>query len=220
MATLPTYGQSQEIQGILSGSNLNRQSNGSTTSKRGRKAKGNKTMTPQTNEAIETEVNDVEQNSAPTQGDVKRIQKTVFDLNKFSRVTLYKDVTLPKKPETIQEAMSIFENDTKVLLEVIYNGLISRTLAQASAPVDGKLQDFHLPGDTDYPLDMKNPLGPVYEGSYADEDKQALINSAVLSMAKMLGYSQDNTKEKNDELKAQAMKVIRDNPVMMKSLQG
>lgn len=180
-----------------------------------RRKKTEMTPQPETNE-----VNDQEQNEQLAQaGEVKRIQKTVFDLTKFQNVTLYKDVTTPNKPGSVNDALKLFNNDTEKVLEVFYRGLIAKTMEDAQKPQDGKLVDFHY-GQGDYPLDTKNPLGPVYDGSYADEDKKALINSAVLSMAKMLGYSQDNSADKNAELKAQAMKVIRDNPVMMKSLQG
>jgi hypothetical protein len=205
-----THGQQFEVKSILDDSKPRK-------IKRGRPAKKESKMTPQTNEVNEQEVQDNEQNEASTDSNIKRIQKTVFDLEKFSNVTLYKDVELPSRPESIQEAQAKVGNDTKALLDLIWEGLKAKVLADSSKDTSG----FRLPKpDVDYPLDMKNELGEVYTGTSASKEKKDIINAAVLSMAKMFGYGSDKTAEENQAAKKQAMDIIRANPVMMKSLQG
>lgn len=198
-----TYGQQFDVQTILDKPKA---------TKRSKIRKEKTIMAPETNE-----VNDQEQNASTegTQEGVKRIQKTVFDLGTFSNVTLYKDVTLPKKPGSIQEAIASVGNNQEALMDLIFEGLKAKVLAESSDDMTGFCK-----GTGDYPLDMKNPLGEVYSGASASKEKKDLINSAVLGIAKMLGYSSENTSEKNAELKAQAMTIVRGNPVMMKSLQG
>jgi hypothetical protein len=148
---------------------------------------------------------------------VKRIQKTVFDLGTFKNVTLYKDVEQPKKPADLKEAQQMVGGSTEALLNLIYTGLVAKTNEDAQKVIDG----FHY-CTADYPLDPnKRPaLEGEYTGNYAEGEKKAMINAAVLSMAKMMGYASGNSAEVNDKYREQAMEIIRANPVMLKSLQG
>jgi len=47
-----------------------------------------------------------------------------------------------------------------------------------------------------------------------------LINAAVLSLAKMQGYSKEQSKEQKKELKDKAREFLRSNPAMLASIQG
>lgn len=197
-----TYGQTVDIAATLT-----RQS------RKGRK--GKKKME---NETLNTEGTDqeVNQESAATDN-IKRIQKTVFDLGTFKNVTLYKDVEQPKKPTSIKEAQEMVGGSTEALLNLIFTGLVAKTNEDAQKDISGFAYCR-----ADYPLDPnKRPaLEEAYTGNYAEGEKKAMINAAVLSMAKMMGYASGNTAEQNDKFREQAMEIIRANPVMLKSLQG
>lgn len=210
-----TYGQQFEVRQVLAGN--------STKSKRGRKAKGNKMSTE--NEALNAteETTDAEQNVSTSDELVKRIQKTIFDLDTFGSVTLYKDVTLPARPSSIAEAQAHVGNSSEKLLDLIYEGLKAQVLKDASDDKkdSGKATTFSYCKE-DYPLDReKNPtLGDLYTGQSASKEKKDIINSAILSMAKMFGYDSSKSAEENEKAKQQARDIIKSNPVMLKSLQG
>ena len=168
------------------------------------------------------QVTDQEQNQTPAEGQVKRIQKTVFDLSKFDNIILYKDVEQPKKPADLKEAQQLVGGSTEALLNLIYTGLVAKANEDAQKEMSG----FCLPGkdsdgkEVDYPLDMKNALGDPYTGQFADGEKKTMINAAILSMSKMMGYAKGNDPKVNEAAQKQAMDIIRANPVMLKSLQG
>lgn len=140
-----------------------------------------------------------------------RVQKTVFDLKSFDKVTLIKEIDLPNKPTNIQEALEMLGGKTDKLMEVIYDGLCNDRRESAKSDIKG----FRiLEGENE------DELGEEYTGTFADGDKMQLINNAVLSIAKMQGYSQEMSKEKRDELKERARQFLRDNPAMLQGLQG
>jgi hypothetical protein len=200
-----TYGQAVDVQSILAGPRKTRKGKGRT-----------KMANEETN--VNTEANDQEATAEAVAVDnVKRIQKTVFDLGTFKNVTLYKDVEQPKKPADLREAQAMVGGSTEALLNLIYTGLVAKTNEDAQKVIDG----FHF-CTADYPLDPnKRPaLEGEYKGNYAEGEKKAMINAAVLSMAKMMGYATGNSAEVNEKYREQAMEIIRANPVMLKSLQG
>jgi hypothetical protein len=201
-----TYGQTVDILTTLEATTT-------LQSKRGRK----KRVTNMSDETMNTEGTDAEVNQESASADnIKRIQKTVFDIGTFKNVTLYKDVEQPKKPADLKEAQQMVGGSTEALLSLIYTGLVAKTNEDAQKDISG----FHY-CKADYPLDPKRPpLDEPYTGAYADGDKKATINQTILSMAKMMGYSQGNSDEANAKAKEQAMEIIRQNPVMLKSLQG
>ncbi len=141
--------------------------------------------------------------------DTKRIQKTVFDLKLFDDVLLVKDVPLPKKPESVSEALSMVGNDQSALMDIIYKGLISRTSDEAWEDMSG----FKVLGDDGEP-------GEDYTGQFADGEKSKLINAAILSLAKMQGYEKSLAPEKKRALKEKAAEFLRSNPAMLASIQG
>lgn len=210
MGTQFTYGQTVDIQNSFAGT-LTRQS------RKGKK-KGKTVMANEQNVNVEeTEGADqeVNQESASTDN-IKRIQKTVFDLATFKNVTLYNDVEQPKKPVDMVEAQQIVKGDTNRLLNLIHVGLLAETNEAASKNFPEGFKYCRA----DYPLDPnKRPaLEEAYTGSYAEGEKKAMINAAVLNMAKMIASA--TNEEVAQKHKDQAMEIIRANPVMLKGIQG
>jgi hypothetical protein len=137
----------------------------------------------------------------------KRVQRTVFDLGSFSDVTLVKNIILPKKPESVEEALTILEGDKGKLLEVIYDGLVS---IQAEKEKDA-LEGFA-------PVNEDGTLGPVYSGSFASEEQGKQINAIVLNFAKLLGYDNSRSADEKRKLKEQAIATLKQNPAMLAAL--
>src|SRR5215471_18305606 len=137
------------------------------------------------------------------------VQKTVFDLTAFNDVLLKKEVTLPARPKNIEECMTAIENDTEKFISIFYEGLVEDAKSKARENMSG----FKT-------VDDDGNLGEEYSGNYADEKKGELINAAVLSLAKMQGYSKELPKEKKAELKDKAREFLRSNPAMLASIQG
>lgn len=166
----------------------------------------------------------------------KRIQRTVFDLTAFQKVKLVKDVEMPKKPESIKEALEMVggegdPNSTARLLQVIYDGLAADVSAKAWDDITGFKLAGKLEADEDgvqqfvaEPKLVNDPKAVLpeedYTGKYADENKEDLINAAILSIAKMQGYDKSLSKEKKAELKEKAADFLRSNPAMLASIQG
>ena len=202
-----TYGQTVDIQSILEAP-LTRQS------RKGKRKGKNMSDTTVNTEGTDQEVN---QEATASVDNIKRIQKTVFDIGTFKNVTLYKDVEQPKRPANMKEAQEMVGGSTEALLSLIHTGLVAKANEDAQKDIAG----FHY-CKADYPLDPnKRPsLDEPYTGAYADGDKKATINLAILGMAKMMGYAPGNSPEVNDAAREQAMNIIRANPVMLKSLQG
>lgn len=139
----------------------------------------------------------------------KRVTKSVFDLTEFDNKQLGKEVVMPKKPKTINEALAFLNNDTQKLLQVIYEGLCTDAVESARSQMEG----FKI-------IDEEGKLGEDYSGKYADDEKGALINAAVLSLAKIQGYDKNKTPEEKRALKEKAREFLRKNPAMIESLQG
>lgn len=139
----------------------------------------------------------------------KLVTQTVFDLTSFDDVKLGKLVTLPTKPTTLEEALAAVGNDIEKLMNVIHEGLIADACDAAKTSVDG----FQVIGED-------GTLGDPYTGKYADETKGKAINGAILSLAKLFGYSKDAAPELKRELKAKALDLIKSNPAMLESIQS
>lgn len=136
----------------------------------------------------------------------KRIQRTVFDVAGFKDITLYKDVTLPAKPADLKEALALLDNNTDRAVELIYKGMVSDATSKAWDQIEG----FGT-------LDEEDNIEP-YTGRFADESMTKKINAAVLTLAKLQGYTKDLSPEKKNELKEKAAAFIRSNPAMLQSL--
>lgn len=145
----------------------------------------------------------------PNGNATRRVQQTVFDLVKFDDVKLVKDVILPAKPTSTEEALAACGNDVAKFLNVIHDGLIAEAVERAKDSIEG----FKVVGEDGEP-------GEDYNGKYADEEKGKLINNAILSLAKMQGYDKSLPPERKRELKEKATSFLRDNPAMLATIQG
>src|SRR5712671_6338838 len=114
------------------------------------------------------------------------VTTTVFDLTAFDDVKLTKTVTLPSAPTTLEEALAAVGNDKGKLLAVIHEGLIAAAKDHARADMSGWAD-----AETE----------EAYTGTYADEAKGKLINAAILSLAKMQGFSKTLEPAKKRDLK-------------------
>ena len=156
-----------------------------------------------------SEMADQNEGTAQTAVETKQIQKTVFDLKVFANILLVKDVEMPRKPETVSEALVMVGNDQSALMDIIYKGLVSRASDEAQKDMSG----FKVLGEDGEP-------GEEYSGNFADGDKKDLINAAILSLAKMQGYEKSLSPEKKRALKEKAADFLRSNPAMLASIQS
>jgi hypothetical protein len=143
-----------------------------------------------------------------TKTNTKPVQVTVFDLKTFDKVTLSKDVTMPEKPTSLEDALAAVGNDKDVLLSVIYDGLCERTADEAKKD----LSTFTYENDEGEEV--------TFDGIPCDEKKGKAINGVILGLAKAMGFDKSLSKEKKRELKESARDAIRQNPVMLKAFQG
>lgn len=151
-----------------------------------------------------------EQNAgeAAAKGATKTIAMSVFDLASFDDVKLEKDVPVPSKPTTLEEALQACGNDSAKLLDVIHEGLISEALESARGDMSG------------WTMDDENGKPVPYTGNYADEKKTKAINAAVLNLAKINGYDKNIGADAKRAIKDRMKQFLRDNPVILGSIQG
>jgi hypothetical protein len=89
---------------------------------------------------------------------------------------------------------------------VIHEGLCATVEDAARADLSGFMTIPEAEGEA----------SEVYAGSVATEEQGKLINAAVLTFAKMNGFSKDLSKEKKRELKDAAKTTLR--PILIASL--
>lgn len=139
----------------------------------------------------------------------KKVTRTVFDLTLFDDQKLTKDVPLPAKPASLDEALNAVGRDETRLLKLVYEGLVAETVNAAWEDISGYLM-----------VDENGKPGEAYKGNYADEEKGDKINAAILAIAKMQGYDKSLSREKKRELKEAAQDFLKSNPAMLASIQG
>lgn len=150
--------------------------------------------------------------ATPTTGPAtKKVTKSVFDLAAFDDVQLVKTVQLPGRPESVEAALAIAQNDTAKFLDIFHAGLIEQTVESAREDMTGFLI---VPEDGD-PTEQ-------YTGKYADEDTGKKINAAILTLAKMQSKADFKSlkKEEKRALKDKATEFLRSNPAMLESIQS
>jgi hypothetical protein len=152
-----------------------------------------------------------EKEETMTPSNSKSVTRTVFDLALFDDVKLTKQVQLPTKPATLEEALVAVGHDKEKLLAVIYEGLV----ADACDAAKGQIEGFVLAEDGD-----AGEAGQPYQGKYADEEKGKKINLAILALAKMNGYEKSLPAEKKAELKNEAIEFLRNSPKMLATIQS
>lgn len=134
---------------------------------------------------------------------------TVFDLNAFDDVKLTRDVELPSKPTTIEDALAAVGNDKNALLSIIYAGLIETTVEEAKKHPE----TFSV-------VDENGEAGELYTGTPVSESKGKAINLSVLNLAKAMGYDKSLPLEKRKALKQAAFDALKGNPALIAMLQG
>ena len=137
----------------------------------------------------------------------KTVTRTVFDLASFDDVKLEKQVAVPAKPTTIEEALASAGNDTSKLLDLIHEGLVSEAMEAARADMSGFLISDPEDAETN---------GTPYAGQFASDEQKDHINKLVLDFAKMNGFAKGIAKEKKCALKDEARDTLR--PLLMAQL--
>ena len=131
-------------------------------------------------------------------------QKSVFNLDTFEDVTLFKEFEPCKAPETVEEATAAVGGDTKKLLSLIHAGLISeqsRVLREDASGWSVKGEDGNL---------------APFSGTIANQDA---VNAVVLTLAKTIfGYNKDLPLEARNAAKAAATAMIKSNEQMKEGL--
>lgn len=145
----------------------------------------------------------------PSESKTRKTTMTVFDLGAFDDVKLVREVELPAKPTSIEEALAAVGNDKAALLAVVYDGLCERVVEEAKKHPE-----------TFFVLDGEGDPGDLYTGSPVSEAKGKAINLSVLNLAKAMGYDKSLPLEKRNELKKAAFDALRSNPALISMLQG
>ena len=176
--------------------------------------KGNNQMSEEIQEVDAQEEQEAQSAGAqPQAGEKRESQKTVFDLKTFDNVLLKKGYELPRMPTSTTDALAMVGNDTQALLSTFWNGLCKKVMDDTynSAVNDGTW--FLTDKD-------KNITSEAYTGQSADKDKKAMIDAAVLTLAKLNGYDKDMSAEAKEAKKEAARKFLRENPAMLGGLQS
>ncbi len=129
------------------------------------------------------------------------IQKTVFDLDSFSEVTLIKyfDFT---PVESVNEALAAVGNDSVKFISIINEGL----KAERRRIENADLASFRTFAKDEDGEETKEVNGP-FNGTIADPK---MVNDLVLTLAKTtFGYEKDSTKEEKRTAKDLAMAYVR-----------
>lgn len=178
-----------------------------------RGSKRRKVVKEMSDENVQVQDEQESQQASPaTGGETKESQKTVFDLKTFDNVLLKKTYTVPKKPTSIQEVLATMNNDTSALLDLIHAGLIKQV---QDATYNSDANDGWFLTDSE-----NNITTTLYTGSYADKNKKAMIDAAVLTLAKLNGYDKSMSAEDKEAKKEAARKFLRENPAMLGGLQS
>jgi hypothetical protein len=138
----------------------------------------------------------------------KRITNSVFDLQAFDDIKLVKDVEVPEKVGSVEEAVKLLDHNQEKLMEIINEGLQAVAIEAARKDLTG----WKVENDEGEP-------GEDYVGTPVDEKKGKLINAAVLAFAKMQGYHKDLSREEKRKKKDAAEDFLRNNPAIIASLQ-
>lgn len=132
------------------------------------------------------------------------IQKTLFDLDTMSEVTLQKDVEFTPAQST-EEALHRVGKDAKRFLAVINEGLEAETARQAKA-------------DPSIPWLQENDEGEKAAWTGTPADTKA-VNGLVLNLAKsVFGYVKDATPETKRAAKDSAMEMVKNTPAIVEGL--
>lgn len=132
------------------------------------------------------------------------VQRTIFDLDTFTEVTVLHDREAAPEIVSIDQALSLLGNDSKALFAIIQEGLDAEIGRKVGESVDGW-----------YTKDDEGNAAP-FAGTRADTDA---VNSLVLTLCKtVFGWNKDLTLDQKKALKAQAMTMIQNTPAIKDGL--
>lgn len=134
-----------------------------------------------------------------------KTQKTIFDLQNFEDVTLWKEYDFTPV-ENMQEALARLGNDAKRVLAIVNQGLEGVARAEAQAKADG-WRTFTEAGEENGP----------FTGTMAD---RLAVNALVLTLAKtVFGWDKDDDLETKKAKKLKAVEMIKSNDAIRAGLQ-
>lgn len=141
----------------------------------------------------------------------KEVRTTVFDLKQFDSIELGKNIQLPAKPQSLEEATQLFANDKQRMLDIIWSGLCAEAIENAENDKTG-WHEFTEDGN----------LAPEeYSGNYADAEKKKQIDAMILNFAKAIGlwtpekWSKAESAKKKNEARDTARAIMFENQAMM-----
>ena len=134
---------------------------------------------------------------------VRKVQKSIFDLDTFESVTLLKEVPALAPVTSVQDALTYLQNDTTKLLAVINDGLKAEQSREARKSDEGW-----------YVEDDKGNKSE-FDGTPANEKK---VNGIVLTLAKLNGFEKGASKDTKRAAKETARETIKNSPPIMEML--
>ena len=141
--------------------------------------------------------------------DVKQpqpVQRTKFDLDSFSEVTVYHEREVAPEITSIEQALALVANDSAKLFAVIREGLNAEIGRRIGDSADG----WYTKDESGTQAPFTGTLGSI-----------KVKNDMVLNLAKTVSdppWSQDMTPEQKATCKAEAEAFIRAQPKMMAGL--
>ncbi len=140
----------------------------------------------------------------------EKTQRTFFDLDTFTEVTVQKTFIPLPAVTTVAEAQTRLGNQTDRLLEIINVGLVAeQRIQQGKDPRGWKVMDEGEVTDSDFtgtPADMK-------------KFNALRLTLAKTSAAPMLGFDWESaSKEQKETIQEEALKLMRDTPMIRNGL--
>jgi hypothetical protein len=143
-------------------------------------------------------------NMNPTESKTIPVQRSVFDLDTMTDVTLFKEVEFTPAMTT-EEALKRVGNDAKKFLSIINEGLESETRRSAV-------------NDPSIPWLQENDEGEKSAFAGTPADSKA-VNGLVLNLAKsVFGYTKEASPETKKAAKQSAMDMITSNDAIREGL--
>lgn len=140
----------------------------------------------------------------PTNGNKLRTQRSLFDLDSMSDVSLFKEIEF-QPVTTAEEALNRVGHDKAKFLAVINEGLQSHALEAAR-------------NDNSIPWMQENDEGEASAFAGTPADSKA-VNGLVLNLAKsVFGYSKDATPDQKRAAKQSALDMVKATPAIVEGL--
>lgn len=133
----------------------------------------------------------------------KVVKRTVFDLAKFERVSLEKEIEI-KDPLTMAEALEMVEGDDIELLKIIQIGFRKRAISEAKSGMGS--ENFVSPKVISGFVNNFKPLYPALDDSKAAKDAQRTKiysfirgNEGILAAVKLVAAAMKPIEDEDDD---------------------